>query len=120
RDSRLWTSLAMAALSALLTLGVISAIRHQAPGGSRSATRPSAPATPAMNPAGLIAPRTALASMRPDAKNAPVKGSTQAKPSPDGTDNRPSAAPRRTHHNDDEDYVAPDTYHYYGSSGKSR
>jgi hypothetical protein len=127
RDSRLWTSLAMAALSALLTLGVISAIRHQAPGGSTSdssrssrATRLTAPPTPAMNPAGLIAPRTALASMRPDAKNAPVKGSTQAKPSPDGTDNRPSAAPRRTHHNDDEDYVAPDTYHYYGSSGKSR
>jgi len=110
----------MAALSALLTLGVISAIRHQAPGGSRSATRPSAPATPAMNPAGLIAPRTALASMRPDAKNAPVKGSTQAKPSPAGTDNPHSAAAKRVHHNDDEDYVAPDTYHYYGSSGQSR
>jgi hypothetical protein len=129
RDSRLWTSLAMAALSALLTLGVISAIRHQVPAGSTpagsrrsSATRTSAPATPAMNPAGLIAPRTALASMRQDAKNAsaPVKGSPQTKSSPAGTDNPLSTAARRIHHNDDEDYVAPDTYHYYGSSGKSR
>jgi hypothetical protein len=129
RDSRLWTSLAMAALSALLTLGVISAISHQtpvgsAPAGSRrsSATRPSAPATPAMNPAGLLAPRTALASTRQDAKNAnaPVKVSTQAKPSPGATANPPSTAAKRSHHNDDEDYVAPDTYHYYGSSGKSR
>jgi len=122
RDSRLWTSLAMAALSALLTLGVISAISHQAPAGSRrsSATRPSAPATPTMNPAGLIAPRTALASTRQNANSAPVKGSTQAKPSPVDTDNPPSTAARRAHHNDDEDYVAPDTYHYYGSSGKSR
>jgi len=124
RDSRLWTSLAMAALSALLTLGVISAINHQAPAGSTrsSATHPSAPAAPAMNPAGLIAPQTALASTRQNAKNvnAPVKSPTQAKPSPAGTDNPPSTSARRAHHNGDEDYVAPDTYHYYGSSGKSR
>ena len=124
RDSRLWTSLAMAALSALLTLGVISAISHQAPAHSTtsSTTHPSGPATPAMNPAGLIAPQTALASTRQNANSAtaPVKASTHAKPSPAGTANPPGTATKRAHHNDDEDYVAPDTYHYYGNSGKSR
>jgi hypothetical protein len=123
RDPRLWTSLAMAALSALLTLGLISAVRPYAPGlNSSNKTSRSEPSP--IQPASLIAPQTALASTRQTAKpsrnNSAAQTPTPTKPSAVATQGKPKPAPSRVHHNDDEDYVAPNTYHYYGSSGKSR
>jgi hypothetical protein len=123
RDPRLWTSLAMAALSALLTLGLISAVRPYSPGlNSSNKTSRSEPSP--IQPASLIAPQTALASTRQTGKpfrnNAAVQKPTPAKPSPVATTSKPKQATSRVHHNDDEDYIAPNSYHYYGSSGKSR
>jgi hypothetical protein len=122
RNARLWTSLSMAALSALLTLGVISVVSHQAPADSskRSATRSSAPATQGVSPAGLIAPETALASTHKSSSTVPAKSSTQSAPAVATRDSHPSPAARRAHRNADEDYVAPNTYRYYGNSGKRR
>jgi len=123
RDPRLWASLAMGALSALLTLGLISAVRPYSPGLNSSNRTSHAEQSP-MQPASLIAPQTALASTRQTAKpsrnNADVQKPTPAKPSPVATTSKPKPVTRHASHNDDEDYVAPNSYHYYGSSGKSR
>jgi hypothetical protein len=123
RDSRLWTSLAMGALSALLTLGLISAVRPYSPGRNSSNKTSRSEQTP-IQPASLIAPQTALASARQTAK--PHSSITAAqtprpvKPSPVTMRSKPKPVTHRVSHNDDEDYVAPNSYHYYGSSGKSR
>ena len=123
REPRLWTSLAMGALSALLTLGLISAVRPYSP-GSNSSNRTSQSQQSPMQPASLIAPQTALASTRQAAKtshnNATAQKLTPTKPSPVAAQSKPNPVRRQAHHNDDEDYVAPNSYHYYGSSGKSR
>jgi hypothetical protein len=123
REPRLWTSLAMGALSALLTLGLISAVRPYAPGRDSSNRAGRSQQSP-IQPASLIAPQTALASTRQTAKsrrnNSAELTPAATKPSPVATTSKPKPAPSRVHHNDDEDYVAPNSYHYYGSSGKSR
>jgi hypothetical protein len=123
REPRLWTSLAMAALSALLTLGLISAVRPYSPGRNSSNKTSRSEQSP-IQPASLIAPQTALAStrrtVRPSRNNTAAQTPTPTKPSPVATTSKPKQATSRVHHNDDEDYVAPNSYHYYGSSGKSR
>ena len=123
REPRLWTSLAMGALSALLTLGLISAVRPYSPGRNSSNSASQTESNP-MQPASLIAPQTALAGTRQTTKfsrnDAAVQKPAPAKPSPVATTSKPKPAASRVHHNDDEDYVAPNSYHYYGSSGKSR
>jgi hypothetical protein len=123
REPRLWTSLGMGALSALLTLGLISAVRPYSP-GRNSSNRASQTGSSPVEPASLLAPQTALASTRQTAKashnNAAAQKLAPAKPSPVATQSKPNPVTRPPHHNDDEDYVAPNSYHYYGSSGKSR
>jgi hypothetical protein len=123
REPRLWTSLAMAALSALLTLGLISAVRPYSPSRNSSNQTIRSEQSP-VQPVSLIAPQTALASTRQTTKaprnNAAAQKPTPAKPSPVATQSKPNPVARPAHHSDDEDYVAPNSYHYYGSSGKSR
>jgi hypothetical protein len=117
REPRLWTSLGMGALSALLTLGLISP-------GRNSSNRASQTGSSTVEPASLLAPQTALASTRQTAKashnNAAAHKLAPANPSPIATQSKPNPVTRPPHHNDDEDYVAPNSYHYYGSRGKSR
>ena len=121
RDPRLWTSLAMAALSALLTIGLISAVRPYSP-GQNSSTKPSRAEQSPLQPASLIAPQTALASTRQTTKPRRNNSAEVApnKPSPVASQSKPNPVTRPAHRNSDEDYVAPNSYHYYGSRGKSR
>jgi outer membrane receptor for ferric coprogen and ferric-rhodotorulic acid len=116
QNSRLATSLAMAALSALFTLGLIVTVgRYQpsananvsgiAPTRQSAATVPATPVVPKPSP-------TRTANSEPAAKPATVVNTalrTQEKIAPPRT-----KTVRRPHHNEDEDYVAPDTYVYYG------
>lgn len=121
RDSRLWTSLAMAALSALLTVGVISAARRYEPGAvSSNKARNSQSQQNPITPASLIAPNTALASTTNGARttHSNTIRQQQSKRSPSAAPEKPAA--HQAHHIDDGDYVAPNTYHYYGTKGKSR
>lgn len=125
RDPRLWTSLSMAALSALLAIGVISAVSHYGPNADASTKKPSTQAPASVAPASLIAPETASASTRKaSSRKTPVHevqaSSAESKRSAVAASEKPKPVTRRAHRNDDEDYVAPDTYHYYGTTGKSR
>jgi len=119
REPRLWTSLAMGALSALLTLGLITAVRPYAPGRNL----PNSASQSQHGPASLIAPQTALASTRQTAKahrdNGAVQKPTPRPPSSVAASATPKPVGHRTSR-DEEDYVAPNSYHYYGPSGKSR
>jgi hypothetical protein len=117
RESRLVTSLAMAGLSALLTLGLIVVVGRYQP--SASASGPAITSTQQQGvvtiPAHPIAPKPSPsrnADSAPLTKQSPVvKASLQTPIHPEPP--KPPSA-RRPHHNADEDYVAPDTYVYYG------
>lgn len=117
RDSRLVTSLAMAGLSALLTLGLIVGVGRYQP--SASAGGPGTTSTPQYDavtiPAHPIAAKPSpTGKAQPEAlmKQSPVVNTSLQTPIHPSATKPPSA--RRAHHNADEDYVAPDTYVYYG------
>ena len=111
RDLRLWTSFAMAGLSALLTLGFISAARHYATGSlpSHLLVHSSPPVCTPSEPANLVHPRpaTAVASVpkTPASRPAsPTRLAAAVKPM------RPK--PR---HTEEDDYVARDTFVSYAN-----
>jgi hypothetical protein len=116
--------MAMATLSALLTMGLISGVRSYGPDSNGSGGNTAATKKNQVTPAGLIAPRTALADS-PDVKKTSrvTQRSALPKPSAAVAERRQPAPPtkrpgiQRVHHSNDEDYVAPDTYHYYGKNG---
>ncbi len=132
RDSRLWASLGMAGLSALLALGLISAVRHYGPDRVE--------AQPTSQPAATFAaPTKALSSSVAGATPNSAAEITHAKPSPIAragltekievakpsavvTEKKPTAAPpkkpRVRRNTEEDDYVAKDTYVFYGNSGK--
>jgi hypothetical protein len=112
-DSRLWTSLGMGALCALLALAFISVVRHYATESlpSRHMSREIVPVTSSVvkpvsaeSPKHIVPP--ALQVRKPKAvqptrpHTAPIRPTSHPKP-------------RRA---EDDDYVARDTYVYYGDS----
>jgi hypothetical protein len=112
RDSRLWTSVAMAALSAVLALAFISIVRHYATESlpSRHMSREIVTVTSsAVKPLSAEPPgevdAKAVQELRPKSVQA-----ARAHAAPV----RPKSAPksRRT---EDDDYIARDTYVYYGN-----
>lgn len=123
RNARLVNSLAMATLSALLAWGLIAAVRHydpadmaaghgatpsslsadSAPVNARSA--PTAPATP------VVAKDVDSGARRNQARAA---SHTSAKPTPVVQAADRKTIRRQAHRSGDDDYVAPDTYVYYG------
>jgi hypothetical protein len=117
RDSRLVTSLAMAGLSALLTLGLIVGVGRYQPSASASGPAITSTQQPGVVtiPAHPIAAKpspTRNAHSAPLTKHAPVVNASLQTPIHPDAPKPPSA--RHPHHNPDEDYVAPDTYVYYG------
>jgi len=103
-DSRLWTSMVAGALSALLALGMISFLKRYDP--VQATTQPS-PAAQAPHPATMPArPRL----QKPNAAEKPPARKTQSISAV-----KPKPAKRKPHRNPDEDYVARDTYVYYGN-----
>ena len=124
RQPRMWTSMAMAALSALLTMGLISGVRSYGPESNASGGNTAEAMKNQAGPTGLIAPRTALADNPVVKRPSPAtKIAALPKPSAAVAEHRPTALAnknpgiRRVHHSADEDYVAPDTFHYYGKNG---
>jgi hypothetical protein len=124
RNSRLWTSLALSALSALAIMGIFSTARHYAKASlpsNRAATISStknADTTTAVVPVSAKAPRRAS-----DIQTSQPR-STSMKPPPTQHKIQHAAVParQRVHRNEDEDYVAKDTYVYYGKrpSGQTK
>ncbi len=106
--SRRWTSTGVAALSAVLVVGVISVVRHYAYTPNTPQNRGNtSPVIPAMQDisqprrSSVVDTNRAAAAMQH-----PVRSSA-AKP-----------RIRKIRHKKDDDYVAQDTYVYYGNKGK--
>lgn len=115
RDKRLRTSMLMAGASAILALAVIVGLRHYGPVDASStvigtSAVHASPTASVQSPTRVRAPKPTTAksssSVIPTAEAA-----TTAVPAPKKT--------QRAHHvSSEDDYVAPDTYKYYGSTGK--
>jgi hypothetical protein len=131
RDSRLWASVAMGGLSALLALGVISALRHYGPGKGflkpATETVDAAAPSPTTQPPSRPVPREAITE-----KPSPLAGGSRkdnlvaTKPVAPETQLKENASPsharkpRVRRNTDEDDYVAADTYVYYGLAGKPK
>ena len=123
-DSRLRTSMAMAALSALLALAVITGVRRYDAEPGPSNVSASSPAATSPQPAAILPQKPSAANSKTSAHGvdhaattAAVKqaslSSQQAQPTTPKTATR-----KQRRHGPDEDYVAKDTYVYYGPAGK--
>ena len=122
--SRLWMSMTMGAASALLTLGLISVVRPYAPssgGASASAHSASDPKT-VNSPSGLLPEQKPVG--RAPGSPASGKGKQQSR-AVRAAERTPRPVPGNIEHSkprarrsEDDDYVATDTYTYYGPSGK--
>jgi len=123
RESRLWTSVGMGALSALLAVGVISAVSRNAPGAhasSKSVANAHESNSSAVNPIVVLAPRISDSRQRTKASRPTPYSASAPANAPKAQDNTPQKSRVRHARPADDDYVAPDTYHYYGPSGKSK
>jgi len=116
RDSRLSTALILSVISAALAAGIFSAARHFADELLPSKRGPftnSQIGTP-------ITPTPAVIGVSTSTHRAPVQPTTQrpsakAKPAPHKPRNAKPPTPKNVRHNEEEDYVAKDTYVYYGT-----
>jgi hypothetical protein len=136
RNSRLATSMTMAGLSAVLTLGLILIVSRYQPSanaGTRAVTSTQPQRTLAVQPVSssqtesLPSQKAEPTSAKP-AVSAPVPAGQTSSPKPSAVVSTALRAPippqskpvatRRPHRNADEDYVARDTYVYYGAKGK--
>ena len=109
RDSRLWTSFAMAGLSALLVLGFVSAVHHYAAKALPSNTFHNAsaaacvPTEAASQASPQVAHRIQAAHSQNRTASIPAKRANTSR----------VARPRRPRRFQDDDYVAPDTFVSY-------
>ena len=110
-DSRLWTSMAMAALSALLALGLISTVRHYA-----TDDLPSHLSHADSSPVSTLPPAAKVAPLKPAANRVhPVQRVSQPRLVEHKRIDRVPVIKPKPRHNEDDDYVARDTYVYYGN-----
>jgi len=119
RDSRLWTSMAMATLSAVLALLVVSGVRGYAPHDEPVKVSPNGPATPVAQAAATAVRKPSPSARSRSSKPArtAVEKAVLSTPAPKVAS--PKVTRKKIHHNEDDDYVAKDTYVYYGLNGKS-
>jgi hypothetical protein len=131
-DSRLWASMGMAALSAVLALGFISAVRHYGPDRveaqptSRQAAPTAAPTHTAQSSSEAPA-RRSTAAKSIDLKPSPIANtqSTKQVASPTAIVSQKKEASaihtqkhRARRNTEEDDFVAKDTYVFYGNTGK--
>ena len=115
-DSRLWISMGMAALSALLALSVISSVRRYAPTPDapkhidRYTPSDVSPVIPATQ--GISQPR------RSPVAHANGAAASAVVAHPNGAFLAPKSRIHKTRLREHDDYVAQDTYVYYGNKGK--
>jgi hypothetical protein len=116
RNSRLWTSLALSALSALAVMGIFSTARHYAKASLPSTRAATISSTKNADTAAVVVPLTVKAPSRVSDIHTSHPQSVSAKPKPAKPKIQAGTVPSRhkIRRNEDEDYVAKDTYVYYG------
>jgi hypothetical protein len=121
-DSRFWSSMTMAAISALTVLGIVSVVPNYAAKSlpSRILGPNSSINANVAAPVVLAAPPQARPSLAapPQADKPAAKKTVNPKLAPEKPASPKAAAPRKAHRAADDDYVAPDTYKYYGNGSK--
>ena len=124
RNSRLWTSLALSALSAVAIMGIFSTARHYAKASLPSNRAATVSSTKNADTTTAVVPVSAKAPRRASDIQTSQPRSTSMKPPPTQHKIQHTAVParQRVHRNADEDYVAKDTYVYYGKrpSGQTK
>lgn len=134
RDSRLWASMGMAALSALLALGFISVVRHYepdrveaqptstipaaAPAAWTAAQSNSAPPSKPSTTAKSIDPKPSPIAKTQESKQAAITSPAVAVPHKKEAAAVNTPKHRVRHNTEEDDYVAKDTYVFYGNGGK--
>ncbi len=124
--SRLWTSMGVAALSAVLVVGAISGVRHYAytPNTPQHRGRNTSPVIPAMQDisqprrSSIVDTNGAAAMQHPTRSSAAAKHAAAKHAAAKHAPAEQGIRKIRRKNNDD-DYVAKDTYVYYGDKGKS-
>jgi len=111
-DSRFWTSMTMAAIAALIVLGIVSVVPHYAANSLPSRTLNTNPSVSANAgaPTAASSPRVEKTAARKTGHEQPAQQKTAS------TNTATTAKSRRAV---DDDYVAPDTYKYYGNGSKA-
>jgi hypothetical protein len=117
QDSRLWTSMAMAGLSAVLALVLVSALRGYSPDNTPSKVSASTPATPISPPGIAAAEPSHVGATSSQAHASPLVKRTSVSTPVSQTSPR-KIVRRRVRHHEEDDYIARDTYVYYGPNGK--
>lgn len=116
-DSRFWTSMTLAGISALIVLGIVSVVPNYA-----AKSLPSRILSPNTSVNANVAAPVALAAPRQTSPPQTSKTAVKKAPDPKPADQKPAspkaAAPPKPHRSADDDYVAPDTYKYYGNGSK--
>jgi len=119
RDSRLWISMAMATLSAVLALVFISGVRRYAPDTSPSKVSRNRPANPVAQPAPIPVVKPSPAARSESSKpTIPVVKRSSLSARARKVDS-PKVTRKKMHHHEEDGYVAKDTYVYYGVNGKA-
>jgi hypothetical protein len=115
-DSRLWTFIGMAALLSLLTVAVISSVPHYTP--THDTTKHIDQHTPSNVSSSVPATQGILQPHRNPVAYANSTAANAVVPHPARTFLAPKSRIRKTQLREDDDYVAQDTYVYYGNKGK--
>lgn len=119
-DDRLWTSMTLAAICAILALVIVSVVPHYASKAlpSRifgSTATVSADTTPAIKPG--VQPESEKSSSNIAAPTVAITSAVGSSATSPSSGKLVDAAAHPKHgHDGDDDYVAPDTYKYYGNS----
>ena len=121
-DSRFWTSMTLAAVSALIVLGIVSLVPNYAAKSlpSRILAPNSSVKANVAAPVVLAAPAPANSSQAglPRSNKTVAKKTADSKVAQEKPASPKAAVPPKAHRPADDDYVAPDTYKYYGTGSK--
>lgn len=117
-DARLWTSMTLAAISAIIALIIVSIVPHYAARylpsrvlatqSTVSANAAEPVPAPATLPAASVLKKASLTQREPISTKNSQTTTAAVKP----------ASPPKARHRVDDDYVAPDTYKYYGNTSQ--
>lgn len=116
RDLRLWTFMGMATLLSLLAVAVISSVRHYAP--THDTTKHIDQHTPSSVSSSVPATQSILQPHRNPVARANSAAASAVVPHPARTSLAPKPRVRKARRRAADDYVAPNTYVYYGNKGK--
>ena len=121
-DSHFWSSMTMASIAAIVALVIVSLVPHYAAKSLPSRLLNTNPSVDANVAAPIAATPTPVHKTDAPARKSATTSGTQATASKsDSTkpDSAKAAANPKPKHVVQDDYVAPNTYKYYGSGSKS-